>query len=228
MTSPNKNHSAGRSVSADDRLIDDAMESEELDAFFNDVEMKLMSDATNAVPAQRSWLPFAGGALGLLLLASAVVYLLTNDPTGGAEVTYSSPATPNVVVSTTPEQPTTAPKETKHLADPTDRAITPPSPASTTTTRTTQQQSEPLRADASATSNTSDMIRRADSLQLVLGTTTDPGEKATLNYTIGVLRKRTGQPELARRSLAQAEALAVSISHTALLAKIKREQSSLH
>ena len=225
---PNMDRSAGRTTTPEDRLIDDVMESEELDAFFNDVEVKLMSHASQAVPAQRSWLPFAGGALGLLLLASAVVYLLTNDPTGAAEATYSSPVTPQVVVSTSVERPSTAPKEIERLADPTDRYIPPSLPSSKPTTRATQQQSEPLRANASATSNTNDMVRRADSLEIVLGTTTDTGDKATLNYMIGVLRKRTGQPELARRSLAQAEALASSISHTALLAKIKREQSSLH
>ncbi|HLP27012.1 MAG TPA: hypothetical protein VK147_00135 [Candidatus Didemnitutus sp.] len=223
---PNMDRSAGRPTTAEDRLIDDMMESEDLDAFFNDVEVKLMSHASQSVPVQRSWLPFVGGALGLLLLVSAVIYLLTNDPTSAAVTTYSSPATQLEVVTKSDEQPTATPR-TEQGAHTTDRMITRQTPAQSAAAPTTQQQSEPLRANASASSNASDMIRRADSLQLVLSTTTDPGEKATLNYTIGVLHKRTGQPELARRSLAQAEALAMSVSHTALLAKIKREQASL-
>lgn len=166
----------------------------------------------------------------VILLVAAASWFVMQRPAATPNVVQVQPhtASPSTVAIPT----STATRNTNdQAAPPTANAIhtAQRSPEISAPSSDVMESSKPHAATVttSAASNRDRLVARADSLDGVLRETVDVADRATLAYTIGVLRSNANDVHAALLALGEAERLARSAGLSSLVEKVHREQQRL-
>lgn len=201
-----------------ERLLNDAMSTSSLDAFYDDVESQFVNRMTSSGPippapsvngTHKRWLGLGGSAAVLILVGAAVVYYnttQTTSPTVATEHAQLQEAPASVSTRTTPPPAPTAP------APRTAPATAVQSVGSTSEAKVTAQ----ARSSQTMSAQTHHDI---DSLTTALSAAASPSDAARIGYQLGLRYRIAGDHAKAIDMLVTSSTTAQKVGANVLAAR---------